>query len=276
MMYSLFVLSAVITLIASSTGLAFAETYEIKIPTGASDPGAPFFWSEVSTGVTTGIITVVPGDSITWHNADTAFHTVTSVSADSFETGEFKVDGVFDSEFFTAGESYTKQFDDLGDFYYYCSLHPWMNGIVHVVKDSGNVQSIDNVGSGFSEDGLGFEVKYILDTNLQKAVHVNPDDKSLTFRISGTSASEQITFVLPLELIENPNAVLVDGEITEFESEITSSGTKLVIPIPSGSNEIKIMGTKVIPEFGFLALSILSIGLVSTLFLTRSKLSLFR
>jgi len=276
MRYSVFVLPVIIALIASSGGLAFAETYEIKIPTGASDPGAPFFWSEISTGVTTGIITIVPDDSVTWHNADTAFHTVTSVSADSFETGEFEVDGLFDSGFFTAGESYTRQFDDLGDFYYYCSLHPWMNGIVHVVKDPGSVQSIDNIGSGYSEDGLGFEVKYILDTNLQKAVHVNPDDKSLTFRISGTSENEQITFVLPSELIENPNAVLVDGDMTEFESEITSTGTKLVIPISSDSSEIKIMGTKVIPEFGFLALGILSISLVSTLFLTRSKLSLFR
>jgi len=274
MRYSVFVLPLIIVLV-SSGGLAFAETYDIKIPTGASDPGAPFFWSETSTGVTTGIITISPGDSVTWHNADTAFHTITSVSADSYETGKFEVDGVFDSGFFTAGESYTRQFDDLGNFYYYCSLHPWMNGIVYVVKDPGSVQSIDNIGSGFSDDGVGFEVKYILDTNLQNTVHVNPDDKSLTFRISGTSGNEQITFLLPLELIENPNAVLVDGEMTEFESEITSSGTKLIIPISSDSNEIEIMGSKVIPEFGFLALSILSIGLASTLFLARSKLSIF-
>jgi len=275
MRYSVFVLPLIIALVVSSGGLAFAETYDIKIPTGASDPGAPFFWSETSTGVTTGIITISPGDSVTWHNADTAFHTITSVSADSYDTGKFEVDGVFDSGFFTAGESYTRQFDDLGNFYYYCSLHPWMNGIVYVVKDPGSVQSIDNIGSGFSDDGVGFEVKYILDTNLQNTVHVNPDDKSLTFRISGTSGNEQITFLLPLELIENPNAVLVDGEMTEFESEITSSGTKLIIPISSDSNEIEIMGSKVIPEFGFLALSILSIGLVSTLFLARSKLSIF-
>ena len=275
MRYSVFVLPLIIALVVSSSGLAFAETFDIKIPTGASDPGAPFFWSETSTGVTTGIITISPGDSVTWHNADTTFHTITSVSADSYETGEFEVDGVFDSGFFTAGESYTRQFDDLGDFYYYCSLHPWMNGIVYIVKDPGSVQSIDNVGSGYSEDGVGFEVKYILDTNLQNAVHVSPDDKSLTFRISGTSGNEQITFLLPLELIENPNAILVDGEMTEFESEITSSGTKLIIPISSDSNEIKIMGTKVIPEFGFLALSILSIGLVFILFLARSKLSIF-
>jgi predicted secreted protein with PEFG-CTERM motif len=274
-----YLLPLLVLFVAGYASLAFAETtYEIKIPSGASDPGAQFFWSEKSTGVTTGIITIFPGDSVTWHNADTAFHTITSIS----QTGETVMptkdheDGVFDSGFFTAGESYTREFNELGDFYYYCSLHPWMNGVVHVVQNPGNVQSIDNVGSGYSDDGLGFEVKYILDTNLQKAVHVNPDDKSLTFKISGTSGNEQITFVLPLELIENPNAVLVDGEMTEFESEDTSSGTKLIIPITSDSQEIKIMGTKIIPEFGFFTISILSISIMSILFLTRSKLSMFR
>jgi predicted secreted protein with PEFG-CTERM motif len=68
----------------------------------------------------------------------------------------------------------------------------------------------------------------------------------------------------------------VDGEMTEFESEDTSSGTKLIIPITSDSQEIKIMGTKIIPEFGFFTISILSISIMSILFLTRSKLSMFR
>jgi predicted secreted protein with PEFG-CTERM motif len=40
------------------------------------------------------------------------------------------------------------------------------------------------------------------------------------------------------------------------------------------SKEIKIMGAYVIPEFGFLAMGILSVGLISTLFLARSKLSI--
>ncbi|QLH05556.1 copper-binding protein [Nitrosopumilus oxyclinae] len=272
-----YLLPLLVLFVAGYASLAFAETtFEIKIPSGASDPGAPFFWSEKSTGVTTGEITVFPGDSVIWHNADTAFHTITSVSADSIQTGEFEVDGKFDSGFFTAGKSFTQKFNDVGDFYYFCSIHPFMNGVVHVVKNPGNVKSIDNVGSGFSDDGLGFKVKYILDTNLQKAVHVNPDEKSLTFRISGSSGNDQITLVLPPKLIENPNAVFVDGVMTEFESESTSSGTKLILPITADSKDIKIMGTKVIPEFGFLAISILSIGVVSMLFLTRSKLLMFR
>jgi predicted secreted protein with PEFG-CTERM motif len=274
-----YLLPLLVLFVAGYASLAFAETeYEIKIPTGASDSGAPFFWSEKSTGATTGIITISLGDSVTWQNADTEFHTITSISQKGENVLPVKdnEDGIFDSGLFAAGESYTRDFGDLGDFYYYCSLHTWMNGVVHVVKNPGNVQSIDNVGSGYSDDGLGFKIKYILDTNLQKAVHVNPDEKSLTFKISGGSENDDITFILPFNLIENPNAVFVDGVMTEFESKDTSSGTKLIIPITVDSQEIKIMGTKVIPEFGFLAISILSISIVSILFLTRSKLSMFR
>ena len=252
------------------------NTYEIKIPTGASDSNAPFFWSEKSTGVTTGEITVHPGDSIIWSNADTAFHTITSGVPPTTAEGVFEEDGVFDSGLFTAGKSYTKQFNDLGDFHYYCNLHPWMVGVVHVVINSGNIQSLDNVGSGYSDDGLGFEVKYILDTNLEKTVKINPEEKSLTFRISGDTQSEKITLVLPEELIQDPNVVWVDGTITDFETDVTSDGTKLTIPILINSEEIKIMGTRVIPEFGFLALGVFSIGIFSTLLLTRSKFSLLR
>ena len=151
-----------------------------------------------------------------------------------------------------------------------------MDGVVHVVVNPGSVQSIDNVGSGYSDDGVGFKVKYILDTNLQKDVLINPDEKSLTFNISGDTKSRNITFVLPTELIQNPNIVWIDGVSVDFEMDKTSTGTKLIIPIPLHSEEIKIMGTQVIPEFGFLALGILSIGVFSILLLTRSKFSIFQ
>ena len=262
-LFSFFVLGMGFTSFASAE-----KNYVIIMPSGSSDSDAPFFWSEKSTGVTTGVITIHPNDSVTWENADTAFHTITSV------TPQGEIDGLFDSGFINAGESYSRQFPDLGDYYYFCSIHPWMSGIVHVVKDPGSVKSIQNVGSGLSEDGLGFEVKYILDANLQKAVHVDPNESTLTFRVSGDTQNEQITFVLPPKLIENPNVVWIDGIMTDFESETTSTGTKLVIPIEPGTSEIKIMGTHVIPEFGFIALGILSVGLFSTLFLVRSKLSM--
>ncbi|WP_246281984.1 plastocyanin/azurin family copper-binding protein [Nitrosopumilus ureiphilus] len=268
---AVFALPIIVAFVLSSDTLAFAETnYEIKIPSGASDPGAPFFWSEKTTGVTTGIITIYPGDSVTWKNADTAFHTITSVS----QSGE--ENGLFDSGLFTAGDSYTRQFNELGDFYYYCNLHLWMNGVVHVIKNPGSVQSIFRVASGYSDDGLGFEVKYILDTHLADTVHVDPNGRSLTFTIPEDTENEQITMILPPKLIENPNTVWVDGEMVNIEIEETATGSKLIIPIKPHSKEIKVMGSYVIPEFGFLTMTVLSIGIFSTLFVARSKFSFLR
>jgi len=162
----------------------------------------------------------------------------------------------------------------LGDFNYFCSLHPWMSGVVFVVENPGSVQSIEKIASGFTDDGLGFEVKYISDTTLDSTVVVDSDEKTLTFTVSGDTTNGEITFVLPVDLIENPNTVWIDGNMVDFETEVMSTGTKLVIPIEPHSKEIKIMGSYVIPEFGFLAISILSVGLISVLFLTRTKFSI--
>ena len=272
MKYALGVLP-LIAMLMVGTGFAFAEKYEIKIPSGASDENFPYFWSQKDTGVTTGIITVHPGDTVTWSNADTAFHTITSVS----QTGERypgpdDEDGLFDSGFFTAGKSYTHQFDDLGDFYYYCTLHPWMNGVVHVVLDPGSVKSIDGVASGYSDDGVGFEVKYFLDAYLANAVHVNPDEKTLTFTLTGESNNEHLTITLPKELIDNPTNVWLDGNMVDFESDSTISdntATQLVIPIDNTVREVKIMGSSVIPEFGGIALLILTISIISIIIFSR-------
>lgn len=263
-----------LTVLVIGTGFAFAENYEIKIPSGASDENFPYFWSQKDTGVTSGEITVFPGDSVMWSNADTAFHTVTSVSASNIETGDFEEDGLFDSGFFSPGKSFTQKFDTLGDFYYYCSIHPWMNGVVHVINNPGSVKSIDGVASGFSDDGLGFEVKYFLDVYLSKAVHVNPDERTLTFTISGNTNNEQIVLTLPNGLIKNPTSVWIDGKMTEFESDSSISGntaTQLTIPLESNSREIKIMGSYVIPEFGSVALLILTVSIVSIIILSKKN-----
>ena len=168
--------------------------------------------------------------------------------------------------------SHTHQFDELGDFYYYCTLHPWMNGVVHVVLDPGSVKSIDGIASGYTDDGLGFEVKYFLDAHLAPAVHVDPDEKTLTFTLTGESNNEHLSITLPKELIDNPTSVWVDGNMVDFESDSTISGntaTQLVIPLDNTSREVKIMGSKVIPEFGGIALLVLTISIISIIIFSK-------
>jgi len=67
-------------------------------------------------------ITVAPGTQIVWTNHDETPHTVTSadkqVKSAALDTGD-RFEHVFASE---------------GDFSYFCTLHPFMTGVVHVRK----------------------------------------------------------------------------------------------------------------------------------------------
>jgi len=73
-------------------------------------------------------ITVATGTTVTWINDDTTVHTVTSGKITSGTTG------LFDSSIFTPGESFEFTFNDEGTYDYFCNVHPWMAGIVHVTK----------------------------------------------------------------------------------------------------------------------------------------------
>lgn len=71
-------------------------------------------------------VTVAAGTTVTWSNDDTAVHTVTS------GTPSAGVTGVFDSSIFNAGDTFEYTFDEAGTYDYFCVVHPWMEGIVHV------------------------------------------------------------------------------------------------------------------------------------------------
>jgi len=126
------------------------------------------------------------------------------------------------------------------------------------------------VGSEFN-DGLGFNVEYVLDVPLENNVLIDDVKNTLTFMISKDTKSSQIVFILPVELIENPSVVWVDGDVVDMTLTSAEINTKIIIPLDANSKEIKIMGSHVIPEFGFLTIGILSIGIFSSLFLIRSK-----
>ncbi len=70
-------------------------------------------------------VSVAVGATVTWSNDDVAVHTVTS--------GKKVIhDGLFDSSIFMSGTTFEFTFDDVGDYDYFCLVHPWMTGIVNV------------------------------------------------------------------------------------------------------------------------------------------------
>ena len=71
-------------------------------------------------------ITIQLGETVTWSNDSSTLHTVTSGNS---EDGPNEI---FDSQLIMAGETFSHTFSDVGEFQYFCSIHPWMSGTVTV------------------------------------------------------------------------------------------------------------------------------------------------
>ncbi len=66
------------------------------------------------------IIEVISGTTVTWTNDDSVVHTVTSLN------------GTFDSHLILPASTWKYTFYNEGKYNYFCTLHPWMKGLVIV------------------------------------------------------------------------------------------------------------------------------------------------
>jgi plastocyanin len=67
------------------------------------------------------VITVHPGDRVTWTNGDSVPHTAAAIDGTSFDTGAID-----------PGGSASLVFSKPGDYPYHCAIHPDMRGTVDV------------------------------------------------------------------------------------------------------------------------------------------------
>lgn len=94
---------------------------DVIMPTKVSRPGC----EEIDRCYIPSKIIISAGESVTWINEDSAFHSVTSGSYE--EPTE-----LFDSGHLDPFDSYALDFDEIGTYDYFCTLHPWMKGQVIV------------------------------------------------------------------------------------------------------------------------------------------------
>ena len=247
---------------------AFAETFEIKIPPGASDTNSGIFWHEDSTGETTGTITINIGDTVKWYNTDNAFHSIVSISYD------FEEDGLFNSSLFSPGKTFKYTFNEAGDYYYYCDIHPFMKGIVHV-EDKESLKLLSNVASEYTSESSLIDIKYYLDVNLSDSVFIDPQNNLISFSLEEFSNDSEVVLILPTSLIKSIKTVLVNDEIVDYILEENLEFSKVTIPINSESKLITISGTYVIPEFGSLSIIVMLFSFIFiVLFSVKGKLRL--
>ena len=103
------------------------------------------------------------------------------------------------------------------------------------------------------------------------------DAKSLIIKISTTNDGE-LVITLPKDVIDTDEDgffILVDGEETAFIEDLHDNSRTLTIPFYNGSEEIEIIGTFVIPEFGVIGVLVLALAIITIIAVTsKSRLSI--
>jgi len=128
-----------------------------------------------------------------------------------------------------------------------------------------------------SSDLIGYEITG------GKLLSVMPDVDANSLIIS-VDASEDgsLTLTIPRSVLDaTMNGVdadffiLIDGEEVDFEETVSSTDRILTIAFPAGAEEIEIIGTFVVPEFGTIAAMILAVAIISIIAVSaKSKLSI--
>ena len=97
-------------------------------------------------------LTVKVGTTVTWLHGDPVPHTVTAGTPEN-PTGEW------DSGFLNEGDSFTHTFNEVGEFPYFCTVHPSiMRATVTVVESlAGQTSSSGGTTSGASSNPYNYE-----------------------------------------------------------------------------------------------------------------------
>ena len=116
-----------------------------------------------------------------------------------------------------------------------------------------------------------------------KIINVIPDLDAVSLLVDIESIEDgSITLTIPRSVldatinnVDDEFFVLVDGEEVDFEEITTSTDRTLTIEFLAGSEQIEIIGTFVIPEFGTIAAMILAVAIISIIAISaKSKLNL--
>jgi len=178
----LILLLAILPLMVSSV---YADLYNIE--TADNDLALPGCLDSEIGCYTPNILTVEIGDTITMTNTDEAgIHTFTSGTVDGFSPSP---DGIFDSGMLMKpGDSFEYTTDTVGEFPYYCMLHPWMQG--KIIVNSSNQFNI-TVEEGIEVPGVGKTIQIkVIGAQQTVEIKIIAEDGEILFDSSFPSSSQ--------------------------------------------------------------------------------------
>ena len=279
---TLFTAFFILVMISISLSNAYAADMQVSVPEGTAVPGC----EETNECYIPASVSVNPGDTVTWSNDDTAAHTVTSGSAADGP------DGIFDSSLFMAGTTYEHTFDTLGEYPYFCMVHPWMVGTVLVTPGGGVEVPLGTIT--IDEDSMADNV-VVTGMSMDGSVRVEVTSGIPTFSAplplevrfrdaSGGGLKDHVNY--DLIVTQNGDMVLRDVGMHEHEGmgmhevpvlatedpvdiEITLHGFGLPDDEANWTGpKGEILQFNVVPEFGTIAMLILGVAIFSIIALS--------
>ncbi len=133
-------------------------------------------------------------------------------------------------------------------------------------------------------EGGMHDITYSITGGSISSMNVDGDTSSFTVMIESDDDGE-LVLTLPRAVIDakmngcegddDAFVVLIDGEEREFTEDMSSADRTLTIPFLVGDEEIEIIGSCAIPEFGTIAVLVLAVAIVSIIAVSaRSRLGM--
>jgi len=143
---------------------------------------------------------------------------------------------------------------------------------------SGNPRITDTtVSIEGSDDLIGYKITG------GKLLNIVPDVEAKSLIVSIDAITDgSLTLTIPRSILDSTMNgedddffILIDGEEVDFDETTTSTDRTLTIAFQAGAEEIEIIGTFVIPEFGTIAAMILAVAIISIIAISaKSRLSI--
>lgn len=106
------------------------------------------------------------------------------------------------------------------------------------------------------------------------SMNLNVDQKSLELTLNPVDNDKVFWVLLPLEVISAEEAkyqLFIDGVETKYDLTKFGENYALGMILPPGAENVEIMGTQVIPEFGTFAILVLGIAIVGIIYVARKS-----
>lgn len=126
-------------------------------------------------------------------------------------------------------------------------------------------------------DEHAYSISYVVNANVV-AMDIDPESTSLLIGLDNTYDS-RFFIGLEHELINAQNdefIILVDGQETDYEISSDSDSSTFAFFVPTGTEEVEIIGTHVIPEFPIGAIFGFAVMISTIMIFTKVKAPFFK